>query len=48
MLGLDQNGAYLISALGITIVVLGGYVRLASDGGDSWHDDSLLSCGEEN
>ena len=25
MLGLDQNGVYVLSALGITIVVLGGY-----------------------
>ncbi len=25
MLGLDQNGVYLLSAMGITIVVLAGY-----------------------
>ena len=26
MLGLDQNGVYLLTALGITVVVLAGYL----------------------
>jgi hypothetical protein len=28
MLGLDLNAGYVVSALGITVVVLGGYVLL--------------------
>ena len=41
-----ERPAYLPEHLQHTVdnvVVLGGYVGLASDGGNSWHDDSLLS-----